>query len=396
MTRYRGGTYSHTVDTIVFTDGTSARTDLIRLNPNIDAYSLDFTGVAPIRPSRYAAETWSAITHLQARAHEAEVAWIIRNSYPTLSTAVLSAKLRAAGYPLGALNIAEHEAIAGTQAAIWNLTNGLELDTRSLNVPSQVREHPGWIAIEFDEERQLSAYTAQIATSTGATVRLQKSVDGDGWLDVAASGVAVQRGGGRATKTLGLGSTLSHSRYGRRGGGYRYYRLLIEGQASITDVSFRLHGAPLYRNSDPVVHLYEYLLSGARAARAAAVTPALEYSAAEIDGDTLGPFQLVVADTAAIAVSDGSLVRGDGTPITGPLQRGEDFFLRIATGTTDVTLTVKVPGQHDGYGGRVITGVARDEADGRCTPLALAVPAQFVVEFDLTWGGSNYPVETLR
>jgi hypothetical protein len=35
MTRYRGGTYSHTVDTIVFTDGTCARTDLIRLNPNL-------------------------------------------------------------------------------------------------------------------------------------------------------------------------------------------------------------------------------------------------------------------------------------------------------------------------------------------------------------------------
>ncbi|MGO9692889.1 MAG: TQXA domain-containing protein, partial [Mycobacterium sp.] len=31
MTRYRGGTYSHTVDTIVFADGSSARTDLIRL-----------------------------------------------------------------------------------------------------------------------------------------------------------------------------------------------------------------------------------------------------------------------------------------------------------------------------------------------------------------------------
>ena len=35
MTRYRGGTYSHTVDTIVFADGTTARTDLIRLNPNL-------------------------------------------------------------------------------------------------------------------------------------------------------------------------------------------------------------------------------------------------------------------------------------------------------------------------------------------------------------------------
>jgi hypothetical protein len=33
----------------------------------------------------------------------------------------------------------------------------------------------------------------------------------------------------------------------------------------------------------------------------------------------------------------------------------------------------------------VITGVARDEVAGRCTPLALAVPAQFVVEFDIDW-----------
>lgn len=35
LTRYRGGTYSSTVDEVVFTDGTSARTDLIRLNPTI-------------------------------------------------------------------------------------------------------------------------------------------------------------------------------------------------------------------------------------------------------------------------------------------------------------------------------------------------------------------------
>ena len=34
MTRYRGDTYSHTVDTIVCTDGTCARTALIQINPN--------------------------------------------------------------------------------------------------------------------------------------------------------------------------------------------------------------------------------------------------------------------------------------------------------------------------------------------------------------------------
>ena len=117
MTRYRGGTYSHTVDTIVFTDGTSARTDLIRVNPNLHAYSLDFTGVAPDNPSRYRLATWSALPHLQARGRETEVDWILRNSFPTRSTAELSQHLRQAGYPLGPGNIGEHEAIAATQAA---------------------------------------------------------------------------------------------------------------------------------------------------------------------------------------------------------------------------------------------------------------------------------------
>ena len=95
MTRYRGGTYSHTVDTVVFTDGSKARTDLIRLNPNIEAYSLDFTGHAPTKPAHYRAATWSAVPNLRTRAHEAEVDWILRNSFPALRPAELSRRLRA-------------------------------------------------------------------------------------------------------------------------------------------------------------------------------------------------------------------------------------------------------------------------------------------------------------
>ena len=85
----------------MFTDGTSARTDLIRLNPNVEAYSLDFTGLAPTRPSHYRVETWSAVPNLRARAFEVEVDWILRNSFPDLRVAELSRRLRAAGYPLG-------------------------------------------------------------------------------------------------------------------------------------------------------------------------------------------------------------------------------------------------------------------------------------------------------
>ena len=117
LTRYRGGTYSATVDTVTFVDGSTARTDLIRLNPGVDAYSLDFTGESPTRPSHYRMDTWSAVPNLRAHAFEAEVDWILRNSFPRLTAAELSRRLRAAGYPLGAANISEHEAIAGTQAA---------------------------------------------------------------------------------------------------------------------------------------------------------------------------------------------------------------------------------------------------------------------------------------
>jgi len=390
MTRYRGGTYSHTVDTIVFADGTSARTDLIRLNPNIEAYSLDFTGIAPTRPSRYDADTWAAVPHLQARAREAEVDWILRNSFPTLSTKTISGRLRAAGYPLGGRNIGEHEAIAGTQAAIWFLSNGLELDTRALNVPVRVSRDADGVTVEFDDDRQLASYTATVATVTGATLMLQKSPDGEHWDDVAASAITVAPGGGEVTRPLGVGSTLSHSRFGRHGGGHRYYRLVIAGGTIVGEATFRLHGAPLFRNAETIVYLYEYLLAGARTAREAAVTPSLLATEAVVEADGLvGPFRLEAGTSAALEASDGALVRPGGRPVNGPLQPGEEFFLRAESGSLGVTLTVKVPGEPDGFGGRVITGVARDEVDGRYTPLALAVPAQLVVEFDIDWAGSE-------
>lgn len=386
MTRYRGGTYSHTVDTISFADGTTARTDLIRLNPNIPAYSLDFTGISPVRPSRYAADDWAAVPHLQARAHESEVDWILRNSYPSLSTVTLSDRLRAAGYPLGARNIAEHEAIAGTQAAIWYLTNGLELDTRPLDAPLRVSAEILGIRIEFEGERQLGGFAARVSARAGATLKLQKSVDGENWDDVAASTVAVAAGDARVSKSLGVGATVSHSRHGHSGGGHRHYRLVVDGEAAVSDLSFRLDGSARYRNAESVVYLYEYLLAGAKAAREAAVTPSLTAGDAVLDGDLLGPFVLVTASSAAVVAPDGHLVVHGGRAGAGALlQPGDEFHLRVDPDAGSVTLTVEVPGEPDGFGGRVLTGVIRDEVDGRYTPLALAVPTQTVVEFDIEW-----------
>ncbi len=386
MTRYRGGTYSHTVDTIVFTDGTTARTDLIRLNPNIDAYSLDFAGIAPGRPSRYAADTWAAVPHLQARAHEAEVDWILRNSYPILSTATLSARLRAAGYPLGGRNICEHEAIAGTQAAIWNLTNGLELDDRPLDVPVRVDAQESCITVDFDGDRQLGGYTVDVFSNGGAVLTLQKDRGGDTWESVAASSVSVPPGGGRVTRSLGVGSTVWHSWPGGWGGGHQRYRLVVDGEATVGEISFELQGSKRFRNSEFVVYLYNYLLAGARAARASAVSPTLEIDRAAVIDGLVGPLRLETTDAAIVTAADGTaIVRGADSGGSMLLQPHEEFFLRADPGGQSTTLTVEVPGEPDGFGGRVLTGVVRDEVDGRFTPLALAVPTQLVVEFDVEW-----------
>ena len=386
MTRYRGGTYSHTVDTVVFFDGTSARTDLIRLNPNVEAYSLDFAGIAPTKPSRYRLETWSAVPNLRGRSYEAEVHWILSNSYPMLQTGELSRRLRDAGYSLGPANISEHEAIAGTQAAIWYLTNGLALDNRPLNVPITQHRQPGSVTFEFDGEPQLGGYSVRLKSDARATLTLEKSMDGSTWQDVSGSRFTVEASEGQYTKTLGVGSTVSASSHGRAGRGYRYYRLTVTGIAngtdSISDISFWLNGSRHYRNADRIVHLYNYLLSGARRANRPVVAPRLVSTDAVVESGLVGPFRLQTSDTTALTVAAGhAIIDADGIAVGDPIEPGTEFYLRPAPGSAAAMLTATVWG----CGGRVLTGVARDEVAGQFTPLALTVPAQLLVDFTIEW-----------
>jgi len=380
MTRYRGGTYSHTVDTVVFTDGTSARTDLIRLNPNIAAYSLDFAGHAPIRPSRYRAADWTAVPHLRTRAHETEVAWILRNSYPTLTTAQISARLRAAGHPLGTANIAEHEAIAATQAAIWTFTNDLHLDTRPRSLPVTEQRTADGIVFDFGEELELGGYIIELVSRSAVSLLLQKSADGVTWHEVGASGLNVEAGRGRYRKSLGVGSTV-RVRHGRRGHGYRYYRLVILGDAAVVvgQVRFWLTGAGEYRNADRIVHLYNYLLDGARRARGRASRVDLIADDAVAADGLIGPFRLTEA--AEVSVASGDLVDADGVTVPGPVLPGEEFYLRPRPGAGGVLLTATMPATAEDVAGRVVTGVACEDGESRLTPVALAQPAPLVVDF---------------
>ncbi|MDT5170199.1 MAG: hypothetical protein QOD02_3530 [Mycobacterium sp.] len=389
MTRYRGGTYSHTVDKIVFTDGSWARTDLIRLNPNVHAYSLDFTGIAPQHPSRYQLGTWSELPHLLATGQEAEVDWILRHSFPLLPTAELSRRVRQAGYPIGPANISEHEAIAATQAAIWYLTNGLALDTRPLNVPVAVHRASGPVTtFEFDGEPQLGGYSVWATSNTTAVLRLQKSANGVVWQDISGSLLTTGCYEGRYQRTLGEGSTLSTSSHGRGGRGYRYYRLIATsetGTPRIERVSFWLTGTRHYRNADKVVHLYNYLLAGARKAAGEsyeeADEPILIDTRAMADSELIGPLE--VASPLTLSASDGhQMVDADGFSIIGTVEPGTEFYLRRAPGTTAATLTATTPRN---VHGRVLTGVALDGAAQRFTPVALAIPTETAIEFDIRW-----------
>lgn len=382
MTRYRGGTYSHTVDKVVFTDGSIARTDLIRLNPNLRAYSLDFSGIAPHDPSPYQLGTWSALPHLQTRGCEAEVEWILRHSFPMRSLAELSQQLRGAGYPLGSANISEHEAIAGTQAAIWHFTNGMALDTRPLHAPVAVHRGPGsMLTFEFDGAPQLGGYALWTTSQAAVGVRLQKSADGRAWQDVSGSQLTTGAGRGRYQRTLGVGSTLSSSSHGRGASGYHYYRLITDSpDASIDHVDFWLTGSGHYRNADRVVHLYNYLLAGAYTALRTPQEPLLD-GAAVVDSELVGPFRVSVPLT--LNVADGhEPVDADGATLGETIEPGTDFYLRFAPGRSGITLTATTSHL---LSGRVMTGVAVAGPSHRLTPVALTTPAHVTIEFDITW-----------
>lgn len=378
LTRYRGGTYSSTVETVAFVDGSTARTDLIRLNPNVAAYSLDFCAAAPTRPAPYRTDAWSALPNPRAGDFEAEVAWILRNSYPNVGTAELSRRLRDAGYTETAANIAEHEAIAATQAAIWFFTNDLHLDNQPLNVPKHVVRESESITFEFDGTPQLGGYTVEAGARV--TVALQKSVDGRVWQRVTASGLAVP-GPGSYRKAFGVGATTSQTRPGSRGTGYRFYRLIVtEGSIEDAEVTFWLQGARHYRNADRIVQLYNYLLAGARWAGRRTSAPELSAAAATVVADRVGPFRLHADRAADLAVDNGLLVDADGAPLD-TVEPGGQFWLQPYLGADAATVTATLTGS----GGRVATAIAANAADSALTPVALTRPVSAVVEFALQW-----------
>ena len=425
FSRYLGGTYPSTVEVIRFADGTQARTDLVRLHPNIAAYSIDYAGVAPGGPSRYRDGAWASGASVAEAGVEGEVVWIMRHSFPTLGTAELSASLRAAGVPIGSADLKEHEAIAGTQAAIWHLTNGLTLDTQPLSVPvavsaveSAAGTSPGavlddddrstwrgllvpgretFLEFELDGRFQLGQYTVELGswtTPTAVSWRLQSSSDRRTWRDVSSSEVEVVVADGQAgrkgpaarTKALGVGATLSDSVPSRGRTGYRYYRLAVRGRSErlgrleIRAVRFTLADSAGFRNSARVVHLYRYLL--AMATPKVLAVPTLSISGPSVvdaaAGTGLaGPFYIDGDQPAKVRVggaSGGRVVDQDGRQLQGLLRADQPFYVDLPVGGAQGSFTVTAAvGPVLGFEGRALVGARSDDGPAEFTTLARAV-----------------------
>jgi hypothetical protein len=81
------------------------------------------------------------------------------------------------------------------------------------------------------------------------------------------------------------------------------------------------------------------------------------------------------------AAAGHDLVDADGFSIE-TVQPRTDFYVRRKPGTSTVTLTARTSTD---LHGRVLTGVALDPAAQRFTPVALAIPTETAIEFELSW-----------
>lgn len=108
----------------------------------------------------------------------------------------------------------------------------------------------------------------------------------------------------------------------------------------------------------------------------------------------VGPFQVRIPLISS-ANNGCELVDADGFAVTGVIEPGTDFYLRQAPDTSGITLTAKTVGD---LHGRVLTGVALDEGSHRSISVALAIPTEMNIEFDISWQAKawSYVVGDIR
>lgn len=407
--RYRGGTYSSTVERLRFADGSIAHTDLIRLVPDVAAYSLDFHGTYPQGTATYREATWPCRAQPQLDGVKAELEWILVNSYPALPLKQLTARLRTAGYWPGHGTIKAHEAIGAAQAALWHFTNGLDLDVQALDAPVRLvithaderltsRIDPtavSWsgllragdtVAAEFELAEPLPLgffeVTLGATTTDGVMVRLERSSDGRSWSPVPSADIRHSASDAALTHTrnLGLGALVSQVSRGAYIG-YRHYRLVFcappesAGRIELLDARWGLAAGSRFRNPTAVVALYRYLLDGARAHAATRSGPLLRaptLTRAGRDGTWVGPVRWLGTTPAAVRIlgsAPAELVDDTGCRVE-VLVPGREYKLHIGPVLSVGELQIQVT--HQGDEPVLLRGLASTGDSTSMAPLAVA------------------------
>lgn len=375
LNRYLGGLCSPTIQMIQLTNGRRVRTDLVRLNPTVDAYSLDLDGIAPTPVSHYRPSRQS---DTGTRPADPALARILAGSFPLVPLGELSRRVRAEGYPLVEADLREHEAIAATQAALWHFTNGVDLDVRPRSTPVRLSAgssdgtrtdlapsaptwagsvsaaRPIYVDVTFDGRPQLGSYRAGLVTTGGhspLTLGLERSSDGLTWQPVTGSerSVAPTPGSGAqhtdVDVILGLGATLADG----AGQGFRAYRLVLATTSAepvpvgLESLSFTLTATPTYVNPEGVVHLYRYLLETVAGPAADGCLPPAPVRLVHAGSgtvpppapSTVGPFLLTgLGPTQQVSFEPSddlttTVVDVWGQPLTGSISASEPFFVRL-------------------------------------------------------------------
>lgn len=111
---------------IRWADGATQTTALVRLDEQLGAYALTPGDIG----ATYREVSWLESAHLGA---EWALTQVLAQGYPTVGIDELRRRLRRAGYHVAADELTAADAIAGTQAAVWRITTGNELETRHGN-----------------------------------------------------------------------------------------------------------------------------------------------------------------------------------------------------------------------------------------------------------------------
>ena len=93
------------------------------------------------------------------------------------------------------------------------------------------------------------------------------------------------------------------------------------------------------------MHLYDYLMSGAKRRENYVAAEILSDGATVVD-DLVGPFRLQATHSASLTAVAAAIVDADGRKVTGPVEPGAEFYVRAQSGRDGVLFTATVRPRH--------------------------------------------------